>query len=67
MVKRAGQSSMIPDGRPIGCRGRSSKPNGPECEHLNLPFKWRDLVPGAAVCTVAAIIVHAVTTFLLHN
>ena len=34
---------------------------------LDLPFKWRDLVPGAAVCTVAAIIVHAVTTFLLHN
>jgi hypothetical protein len=27
---------------------------------LDLPFKWRDLVAGAAVCTVAAAIVHAV-------
>ncbi len=34
---------------------------------LDLPFKWRDLVPGAAVCTVAAVIVHAVTTFFLRN
>ena len=25
---------------------------------LELPFKWRDLAPGAAVCTVAALIVH---------
>ena len=34
---------------------------------LELPFKWRDLVPGAAVCTVAAIIVHAVATFSLRK
>jgi hypothetical protein len=34
---------------------------------LELPFKWRDLVPGAAVCTVAAIVVHAVTVFFLRN
>jgi len=32
-----------------------------------LPFKWRDLVPGAAVCTVAALIVHAATAFFLRN
>jgi len=32
-----------------------------------LPFKWRDLVPGAAVCTVAALIVHAATVFFLRN
>ena len=31
---------------------------------LDLPFKWRDLVPGAAVCTVAAAIVHAVAVVL---
>jgi uncharacterized BrkB/YihY/UPF0761 family membrane protein len=34
---------------------------------LDLPFKWRDLVPGAAVCTVAAAIVHAVLSFFLRN
>jgi uncharacterized BrkB/YihY/UPF0761 family membrane protein len=34
---------------------------------LELPFKWRDLVPGAAVCTVAAVIVHTVATFFLRN
>ena len=34
---------------------------------LDLPFKWRDLVPGAAVCSVAAIIVHVVLTFFLRN
>jgi len=34
---------------------------------LDLPFKWRDLVPGAVVCTVAAVIVHAVTVFFLRN
>jgi uncharacterized BrkB/YihY/UPF0761 family membrane protein len=34
---------------------------------LDLPFRWRDLVPGAAVCTGAAIIVHTVATFLLRN
>lgn len=34
---------------------------------LELPFKWRDLVPGAAVCTVAALIVHAMTAFFLRN
>jgi len=34
---------------------------------LELPFKWRDLVPGAAVCTVAAVVVHAVTVFFLRN
>lgn len=34
---------------------------------LDLPFKWRDLVPGAAVCTAAATVVHTVATFLLRN
>jgi len=34
---------------------------------LELPFKWRDLVPGAAVCTVAAIAVHAAATLFLRN
>jgi uncharacterized BrkB/YihY/UPF0761 family membrane protein len=34
---------------------------------LDLPFKWRDLVPGAAVCTVAASVVHTVATFFLRN
>jgi uncharacterized BrkB/YihY/UPF0761 family membrane protein len=34
---------------------------------LDLPFKWRDLVPGAVVCTAAALVVHAVTAFFLRN
>jgi uncharacterized BrkB/YihY/UPF0761 family membrane protein len=34
---------------------------------LDLPFAWRDLVPGAAICTGAAIVVHAVAVFFLHN
>ena len=34
---------------------------------LDLPFKWRDLVPGAAVCTVAAAIAHALLSFFLRN
>ena len=34
---------------------------------LDLPFKWRDLVPGAAICTVAAVIVHTVLSFFLRN
>ena len=34
---------------------------------LDLPFKWRDLVPGAAVCTGAAVVVHAVLAFFLRN
>jgi uncharacterized BrkB/YihY/UPF0761 family membrane protein len=34
---------------------------------LDLPFKWRDLIPGAAVCTVAAVIVHTVLSFFLRN
>lgn len=34
---------------------------------LELPFRWRDLVPGAAVCTVAAVVVHVVTVFFLRN
>ena len=34
---------------------------------LNLPFAWRDLVPGAAVCTAAAIVVHTVAAFFLRN
>ena len=33
---------------------------------LDLPFAWRDLVPGAAVCTGAAIAVHAVSAFCLR-
>jgi uncharacterized BrkB/YihY/UPF0761 family membrane protein len=34
---------------------------------LDLPFAWRDLAPGAAVCTGAGIVVHAVAVFLLHR
>jgi len=34
---------------------------------LDLPFAWRDLVPGAAVCTVAGAIVHIVTVFFLRK
>jgi uncharacterized BrkB/YihY/UPF0761 family membrane protein len=34
---------------------------------LDLPFKWRDLAPGAAVCTAAAVIVHTVAVFFLRN
>ena len=34
---------------------------------LDLPFAWRDLVPDAAVCTVAGAIVHVVTVFFLRN
>ena len=34
---------------------------------LELPFKWRDLVPGAAVCTGAALVVHAVVFFFLRK
>jgi hypothetical protein len=34
---------------------------------LDLPFAWRDLVPGAAVCTVAGAAVHAVAVFSLRN
>ena len=34
---------------------------------LDLPFAWRDLVPGAAVCTVANAVVHTVALFLLRN
>ena len=34
---------------------------------LDLPFGWRDLVPGAAVCTVAGAIVHTAAVFFLRN
>jgi hypothetical protein len=34
---------------------------------LNLPFAWRDLVPGAAICTAAAVVVHVVATLFLRN
>ena len=34
---------------------------------LDLPFAWRDLVPGAAVCTGAAVVVHTVALFFLRN
>jgi hypothetical protein len=34
---------------------------------LSLPFAWRDLIPGAAVCTGAAIVVHAVSALFLRN
>jgi uncharacterized BrkB/YihY/UPF0761 family membrane protein len=34
---------------------------------LELPFKWRDLVPGALVCTGAAVIVHAVLFFFFRR
>jgi uncharacterized BrkB/YihY/UPF0761 family membrane protein len=34
---------------------------------LDLPFAWRDLIPGAAVCTGAATVVHTVATLFLRN
>ena len=34
---------------------------------LDLPFAWRDLIPGAAICTGAAIVVHAVSALFLRN
>jgi hypothetical protein len=34
---------------------------------LDPPFRWRDLIPGAAVCTVAAAIVHTMLIFFLRN
>ena len=34
---------------------------------LDLPFAWRDLVPGAAICTVANAVVHAVAVLFLRN
>jgi uncharacterized BrkB/YihY/UPF0761 family membrane protein len=34
---------------------------------LDLPFAWRDLVPGAVVCTGAAVVVHAVAVYFLHQ
>jgi uncharacterized BrkB/YihY/UPF0761 family membrane protein len=34
---------------------------------LDLPFAWRDLAPGAAVSTGAAILVSAVSSFQLHR
>lgn len=34
---------------------------------LDLPFAWRDLLPGAAACTGAAIIVHTVAVLFLRN
>jgi uncharacterized BrkB/YihY/UPF0761 family membrane protein len=34
---------------------------------LDRPFAWRDLVPGAAVCTVAGAIVHTAAVFFLRN
>ena len=34
---------------------------------LDLPFAWRDLVPGAGISTLAAVIVTGVSSFELHN
>ena len=34
---------------------------------LDLPFRWRDLVPGAIACAVTAALVHAVLLFFLRN
>jgi uncharacterized membrane protein len=34
---------------------------------LDLPFAWRDLIPGAAICTGAAIVVHTVSALFLRN
>ena len=34
---------------------------------LDLPFAWRDLAPGAAVSTGAAILINAVSSFELHS
>jgi uncharacterized BrkB/YihY/UPF0761 family membrane protein len=34
---------------------------------LDLPFAWRDLVPGAGISTIAAVIVVGVSSFELHR
>ena len=34
---------------------------------LDLPFAWRDLAPGAAVSTAAAVLINAVSSFELHR
>jgi hypothetical protein len=34
---------------------------------LDLPFAWRDLVPGAVASTGAAVVVSAVSAFQLHR
>jgi hypothetical protein len=34
---------------------------------LDLPFAWRDLVPGAVICTVANAVVHTVAVLFLRN
>jgi hypothetical protein len=34
---------------------------------LDLPFAWRELIPGAAICTGAAIVVHTVWALFLRN
>jgi len=34
---------------------------------LTCPFAWRDLIPGAALCTGAGLIVHAVAVLFLRN
>lgn len=34
---------------------------------LDLPFAWRDLLPGAALCTGAAVVIHTVAVFLLRH
>jgi uncharacterized BrkB/YihY/UPF0761 family membrane protein len=34
---------------------------------LDLPFAWRDLIPGAGISTLAAVIVTGVSSFELHT
>ena len=34
---------------------------------LDLPFRWVDLVPGAAICTLVSIVVNAVSVLLMRN
>jgi uncharacterized BrkB/YihY/UPF0761 family membrane protein len=34
---------------------------------LDLPFGWRDLIPGAATCTVVAAIINVLSTFFVRN
>jgi uncharacterized BrkB/YihY/UPF0761 family membrane protein len=34
---------------------------------LDLPFRWRDLLPGAAICTAVAAAINVSSTFFLRN
>jgi uncharacterized BrkB/YihY/UPF0761 family membrane protein len=52
--------------RRAGCAAVRVLPRQPRLL-LDLPFAWRDLIPGAAICTGAAIVVHTVSALFLRN